>query len=62
MNKKQKQLFEMLIDLKDFEQLIGQAKNENEKIEVINKMLLAMFGEPHYIDRMHKIVTNESEE
>lgn len=62
MNKKQKQLFEMLIDLKDFEQLIGQAKNENEKIEVINKMLLAMFGEPHYIDRMLKIVTNESED
>ena len=62
MNKKQKQLFEMLIDLKDFEQLIGQAKNESEKIEMINKMLLAMFGEPHYIDRMLKIVTNESEE
>ena len=62
MNKKQKQLFEMLIDLKDFEQLIGQAKNENEKIEVINKMLLAMFCEPHYIDRMLKIVTNESED
>ena len=62
MNKKQKQLFEMLIDLKDFEQLIGQAKNESEKIEMINKMLLAMFGEPHYIDRMLKIVTNESED
>ena len=62
MNKKQKQLFEMLIDLKDFEQLIEQAKNENEKIEMINKMLLAMFGEPHYIDRMLKIVTDESEE
>ncbi|OAP98930.1 hypothetical protein [Ligilactobacillus aviarius] len=62
MNKKQKQLFEMLIDLKDFEQLIGQAKNESEKIEMINKMLLAMFGEPHYIDRMLKIVTGESEE
>ena len=52
----------MLIALKDFEQLYVQAKNENEKIEVINKMLLAMFGEPHYIDRMLKIVTNESEE
>ena len=62
MNKKQEQLFEMLIDLKDFEQLIGQSKNENEKIEMINKMLLVMFGEPHYIDRMLKIVTNESEE
>lgn len=62
MNKKQKQLFEMLIDLKDFEQLIGQAKNESEKIEMVNKMLLAMFGEPHYIDRMLKIVTDESEE
>ena len=62
MNKKQKQLFEMLIDLKDFEQLIGQAKNESEKIEMINNMLLAMFGEPHYIDRMLKIVTGESEE
>lgn len=62
MNKKQKRLFEMLIDLKDFEQLIGQAKDESEKIEMVNKMLLAMFGEPHYIDRMLKIVTNESEE
>lgn len=62
MNKKQKQLFEMLIDLKDFEQLIGQAKNESEKIEMVNKMLLAMFGEPHYIDKMLKIVTDESEE
>ena len=62
MNKKQKRLFEMLIDLKDFEQLIGQAKDESEKIEMVNKMLLAMFGERHYIDRMLKIVTNESEE
>ena len=62
MNKKQKRLFEMLIDLKDFEQLIGQAKDESEKIEMVNKMLLVMFGEPHYIDRMLKIITDESEE
>lgn len=43
MNKKQKQLFEMLIDLKDFGQLIKQAKNNSEKVEIVNKMLAVMF-------------------
>lgn len=62
MNKKQKQLFEMLIDLKDIGQLIKQAKDNSEKLKIVNKMLAVMFCEPNYIDKMLKIVTNESEE
>lgn len=62
MKEKQAQLFEILTDLKDFGQLIKQAKNNSEKQKIVNDMLLVMFCEPNYIDKMLKIVTNESEE
>lgn len=61
MKEKQTQLFEMLIDLKDFGQQIKQAKSNNEKTEIVNKMLLVMFCTPNYIDKMLSII-EESED
>lgn len=61
MKEKQTQLFEMLIDLKDFGQQIKQAKSNNEKTEIVNKMLLVMFCAPNYIDKMLSII-EESED
>lgn len=61
MKEKQAQLFEMLTDLKDFDQQIKQAKSNSEKTKIVNKMLLIMFCEPNYIDKMLEIVNTESE-
>ena len=61
MKEKQAQLFEMLTDLKDFDQQIKQAKSNSEKTKIVNKMLLVMFCEPNYIDKMLEIVNTESE-
>lgn len=62
MKEKQAQLFEMLTDLKDFDQQIKQAKSNSEKTKIVNKMLLVMFCEPNYIDKMLEILNTESEE
>lgn len=51
----------MLTDLKDFDQQIKQAKSNSEKTKIVNKMLLVMFCEPNYIDKMLEIVNTESE-
>ena len=54
-------MFQMLIDLKDFETQFKQVNNYNEETEIIKNMLSVMFYGQHYIDKMLSIV-KESED
>ena len=62
MKEKQAQLFEMLTDLKDFEQQFKQVNDYDEETEIVKNLLGVMFYGQHYIDKMLEIVTSESEE
>lgn len=62
MNKQDKaKLFEMLTDLKDFEQQFKQVTDYDEENEIIKNLLSVMFYGQHYIDEMLKIVRNDLE-
>ena len=57
MNKEdQANIFQMLIDLKDFETQFKQVKEYEEEDEIIKNMLSVMFYGQHYIDKMLSIV------
>ena len=62
MKEKQAQLFEMLIDLKDFEQQFKQVNDYDEETEIVKDLLGVMFYGQHYIDKMLEIVASESED
>lgn len=62
MKEKQAQLFEMLTDLKDFEQKFKQVNDYDEETEIVKNLLGVMFYGQHYIDKMLEIVTSESED
>lgn len=62
MKEKQAQLFEMLTDLKDFEQQFKQVNDYDEETEIVKNLLGVMFYGQHYIDKMLEIITSESEE
>lgn len=64
MKEKQAQLFEMLTDLKDFEQQFKhkQVNDYDEETEIVKNLLGVMFYGQHYIDKMLEIVTSESED
>lgn len=62
MNKQDKaNMFQMLIDLKDFETQFKQVTDYDEETEIIKNMLSVMFYGQHYIDKMLSIV-KESED
>ncbi|HIX01357.1 MAG TPA: hypothetical protein H9861_01195 [Candidatus Ligilactobacillus excrementigallinarum] len=62
MNKQDKaKLFEMLTDLKDFEQQFKQVTDYDEENEIIKNLLSVMFYGQHYIDEMLEIVKNDLE-
>lgn len=61
MKEKQAQLFEMLTDLKDFEQQFKQVNDYDEETEIVKNLLGVMFYGQHYIDKMLEIITSESE-
>ena len=62
MNKQDKtNMFQMLIDLKDFETQFKQVTNYDEETEIIKNMLSVMFYGQHYIDKGLNIV-KESED
>ena len=52
MKEKQAQLFEMLTDLKDFEQQFKQVNDYDEETEIVKNLLGVMFYGQHYIDKM----------
>lgn len=62
MKEKQAQLFEMLTDLKDFEQQFKQVNDYDEETEIVKNLLGVMFYGQHYIDKMLEIVTSKSED
>lgn len=55
-------MFQMLTDLKDFEQQFKQVNDYNEETEIVKNLLGVMFYGQHYIDKMLEIITSESEE
>lgn len=62
MNKQDKaKLFEMLTDLKDFEQQFKQVNNYDEENKIIKNLLSTMFYGQHYIDEMLEIIRNDLE-
>lgn len=62
MNKQDKaKLFEMLTDLKDFEQQFKQVNNYDEENKIIKNLLSIVFYGQHYIDEMLEIVRNDLE-
>lgn len=55
-------MFQMLTDLKDFEQQFKQVNDYDEETEIVKNLLEVMFYGQHYIDKMLEIVTSESED
>lgn len=55
-------MFQMLTDLKDFEQQFKQVNDYDEETEIVKNLLEVMFYGQHYIDKMLEIITGESED
>ena len=55
-------MFQMLTDLKDFEQQFKQVNDYDEETEIVKNLLEVMLYGQHYIDKMLEIVTSKSED